>query len=62
MAITLKRIKKELVSDKVKRHVLVKLGYLDKVKEGGWDSLNSKECGRVGGMISREKRKKSPVH
>lgn len=62
MAKTLKRIKKELVSDKVKRKVLFKLGYLEKVKDGGWDSLNSKECGRVGGMMSREKRKKSPVH
>lgn len=62
MAKTLKRIKKELVSDKVKRQVLLKLGYLEKVKEGGWDSLNSKECGRVGGMMSKEKRKKSPVH
>ena len=59
MAKTLKKIKKELVSDGVKRKALQELGYLDKVKDGGWDSLNSKECGRVGGLISREMKKKA---
>ncbi len=61
MAKTLKKIKKELVSDIVKRKALQELGYLEKVKDGGWDALNSKECGRVGGLMSREKKKKSLV-
>ncbi len=57
MAKSTKKIKKELISDGVKRRVLQELGYFEKVKKLGWDSLNSKECGRVGGMISREKKK-----
>ena len=59
MVKTTKRIKKELLSDGVKRKVLQELGYFERVKQLGWDSLNSKECGRVGGMISRERKKAS---
>ncbi len=59
---TLKKIKKELLLDEIKRDALENLGYLEKVKKDGWDSLNSKECGRVGGLISSKKRKKASVN
>ncbi len=62
VAKTLKRIKRELVSDGAKRKALKQLGYLDRVKDRGWNSLTSKECGRVGGLVSREKKKKTAVH
>jgi len=62
MAKTIKRIKKELVADGAKRKALKELGYLDRVKEGGWDTLTSKECGRVGGLVSREKKRKTAAY
>ena len=33
------------------------LGLLDKVMAEGWKSLSSKETGRIGGLITKRKRK-----
>ncbi|HHX77772.1 MAG TPA: small, acid-soluble spore protein, alpha/beta type [Firmicutes bacterium] len=56
MAKTLKKIRRELLQDEIKRSVLKRLGYLEEVKEKGWDSLSSRECGRIGGLIRKEKK------
>lgn len=42
--------------EKLKYEIAQELGVLDKVLEGGWRSLSSKETGRIGGMIARRKR------
>lgn len=42
--------------EKMKYEVAGELGLLDRVLEGGWRSLTSKETGRIGGMITKKKR------
>lgn len=42
--------------DRMKYEIAEELGLLEKVREGGWKALSSKETGRIGGMISRRKR------
>lgn len=42
--------------DRLKYEIAEELGLLDKVREGGWKALSSKETGRIGGMISRRKK------
>ena len=42
--------------DRLKYEIAEELGLLDKVREGGWKALTSKETGRIGGMISRRKK------
>lgn len=42
--------------ERVKYEVAEELGLLDKVLEGGWKSLTSKETGRIGGIISKKKK------
>ncbi len=43
--------------EKMKYEIAEELGLLDRVMEEGWKSLSSKETGRIGGMITRRKRK-----
>ncbi|WP_122641905.1 small, acid-soluble spore protein, alpha/beta type [Luxibacter massiliensis] len=43
--------------EKLKYEIAEELGLLDKVMEQGWRSLSSKETGRIGGMITKRKRK-----
>lgn len=43
--------------EKIKYEVAEELGLLDRIMEQGWKSLTSKETGRIGGMITRKKRK-----
>lgn len=43
--------------DKLKYEIAEELGLLDKVKAEGWRSLSSKETGRIGGLITKRKRK-----
>ncbi len=43
--------------EKLKYEIAEELGLLDKVMEEGWRSLSSKETGRIGGMITKRKRK-----
>lgn len=43
--------------DKLKYEIAEELGLLDKVMAEGWRSLSSKETGRIGGLITKRKRK-----
>ena len=42
--------------DRLKYEIAEELGLLEKVREGGWKALSSKETGRIGGMISRRRK------
>ena len=42
--------------ERMKYEIAEELGLLDKVKEGGWKSLTSKETGRIGGLMTKRKR------
>lgn len=42
--------------DKLKFEIATELGLGDKVINGGWKSLTSKESGRIGGLITKKKR------
>lgn len=41
--------------ERVKYEVAEELGLLDKVLDGGWRTLTSKETGRIGGIISKKR-------
>ena len=43
--------------EKLKYEVAEELGLLDKVMESGWRSLTSKETGRIGGLVTKKRRK-----
>lgn len=40
----------------LKYEIATELGLSDKVIEGGWRSLTSKESGRIGGLVTKKKR------
>ena len=44
--------------EKVKYEIAEELGLLDRVMADGWKSLTSKETGRIGGLITKRKKKK----
>ena len=48
--------KKMKPEDKLKFEIASELGLGDKVLNGGWRSLTSKESGRIGGLITKRKR------
>lgn len=48
--------KKNDLNEKLKYEIAEELGLLDKVLEGGWKSLTSKETGRIGGLITKKRR------
>lgn len=48
--------KKNDENEKMKYEIAEELGLLDKVLEGGWRSLTSKETGRIGGLITKKRR------
>lgn len=48
--------KKDDLNEKLKYEIAEELGLLDKVLEGGWKSLTSKETGRIGGLITKKRR------
>ena len=50
-------LKKQEPEEKVKYEIAEELGLLDKVMAEGWKSLSSKETGRIGGLITKRKRK-----
>ena len=51
--------KKELTpEEKMKYEIAEELGLLDKVKDGGWKSLTSKETGRIGGIMTKRLKNK----
>lgn len=43
-------------AERMKYEVAEELGLLDKVLDGGWRCLTSKETGRIGGIISKKKK------
>ena len=45
--------------EKLKYEIAEELGLLDKVREGGWKSLSSKETGRIGGMMTKRLKNKN---
>ena len=45
------------LSGEEKYEIAEELGLLDKVLEGGWKSLSAKETGRIGGLMTRRKKK-----
>ena len=45
----------------MKYEIASELGYLDKVLTSGWKSLTAKESGRIGGIITKEKRVEKQV-
>lgn len=42
--------------EKMKFEIAEELGLKDRVLEGGWKCLTSKESGRIGGLIAKKKR------
>ena len=42
--------------EKLKYEVAEELGLLDRVLSDGWKSLTSKETGRIGGIVTRNRR------
>ena len=51
--------KKNDENEKLKYEIAEELGLLDKVLEGGWKSLTSKETGRIGGLMTKKRREKT---
>lgn len=43
--------------EKLKYEIAEELGLLDKVLKEGWKSLTSKETGRIGGLVTKRRRK-----
>ncbi len=54
--IRLEDIQKMEGEEKLKYEIAEELGLLDKVLEGGWRALTSKETGRIGGIISKKRK------
>lgn len=48
--------KKDELNERLKYEIAQELGLLDKVLEGGWKSLTSKETGRIGGLMTKKRR------
>jgi len=42
---------------KLKYEIAEELGLLDKVMQSGWKSLTAKETGRIGGLVTKRKKK-----
>jgi hypothetical protein len=53
-----KKTKPMTENDILKYEIAEELGLLDKVKNGGWKSLTSRESGKIGGLMTRRKRAK----
>lgn len=43
--------------EQLKLEIAAEIGVFEKVMESGWRSLSAKESGRIGGLITRRKRK-----
>ena len=48
--------------EKMKYEIAEELGLLDQVLQNGWKSLSSKETGRIGGLITKQRREASNNH
>ncbi len=48
----------EIKPEEMKKYEIAKeLGLLDKVLAEGWQSLSAKETGKIGGMLSKQRKK-----
>ncbi len=47
----------EKSNELIKYEVADELGLLERVKKYGWKSLNAKETGRIGGLVTKRKRR-----
>lgn len=45
--------------EEMKYEIARELGLLDKVLESGWKSLSAKETGRIGGLMTKKRAKKT---
>ncbi len=45
--------KPKTAKDRLKLAIAKQLGLLEQVRRDGWGSLSAKECGQVGGLLSR---------
>jgi hypothetical protein len=53
---------KKKKNNMIKYEIAKELGLLEKVKKFGWKSLNAKETGRIGGLVTKRKRmEKTPT-
>ena len=55
------KAKKEKIiteNDIMKYEIAAELGLMDKIQSTGWKSLTARESGRIGGLITKRKRKK----
>jgi hypothetical protein len=43
--------------ERMKYEIAEELGLLDQVLESGWKSLSAKETGRIGGLMTRKRKK-----
>jgi len=43
-------------NEKLKYEIAAELGLAEKVKKHGWKSLNAKETGRIGGLMTKRKK------
>lgn len=43
--------------EKLKYEIAEELGLLDRVLQEGWKSLSSKETGRIGGLVTKRRKK-----
>jgi len=53
-----KQKKLQLTDEYQKLEIAEELGLIDKILDGGWKSLTSRESGRIGGILSSRKRNK----
>lgn len=42
--------------EKLKYEIAEELGLLDQVMQNGWESLSSRETGRIGGIVKKRKK------
>ncbi len=50
--------KQEIIDrERIKYEIAEELGLLEKVLEGDWKNLTSREAGKIGGVITAKKRK-----
>lgn len=45
-------------AEKLKYEIADEMGILDKVLKDGWKSLSAKETGRIGGLMTKQKKHK----
>lgn len=50
--------KPKTAKDRLKLAIAKELGFWDQVRREGWGSLSAKECGQVGGVLSRTLKEK----